>query len=91
MNVLFLTTGKFSGITTTGIYTDLLRFFKEQGHGVYVVCPNEKRNGKDTELLADNGASVLRVKTGNITKCGLIEKGISTLKIEGQYIRAKIF
>ncbi|MBO7187809.1 MAG: glycosyltransferase family 4 protein [Clostridia bacterium] len=88
MNVLFLTTGSFNSIDERGIYTDLLRHFNAQGHGVFVVCPNEKRNGKPTQLILDNGANILRVKTGNITKCNLIEKGISTLKIEGQFIRA---
>lgn len=75
-------------IQQSGIYTDLLRKFREEGHTVYAVSANEKRNGGKTEIIDANGVHILRVKTGNITKCGLIEKGISTLKIEGQFIRA---
>ena len=88
MNLVFLTIGKVRGISKRGIYTDLLRKFHEKGHNVYLVCPNEKRNGGETELIQGDGVSVLRVKIGNITKCGMIEKGISTIRIEGQYIRA---
>lgn len=88
MNVIFLTIGRLHNIEQSGIYTDLLRKFHKEGHTVYAVSANEKRNGQETEFLEESGIHLLRVKTGNITKCGLIEKGISTLKIEGQYIRA---
>ena len=88
MNVIFLTIGKFNNINQSGIYTDLLRKFRDEGHTVYTVNANEKRNGQETEFVEESGIHILRVKTGNIIKCGLIEKGISTLKIQGQYIRA---
>ena len=88
MNLIFLTIGKINNIEEHGIYADLLRTFRDNGHNVYLVSPNEKRNGKETEFLKENGISVLRVKIGNITKCGMIEKGISTIRIEGQYIKA---
>ena len=88
MNVLFLTISRLHNIQQSGIYTDLLRKFHEKGHTVYAVSANEKRNGQETEFVEESGIHLLRIKTGNITKCGLIEKGISTLKIEGQFIRA---
>ena len=34
----------------------------------------------------DNGVHMLHVKIGNITKCSIIEKGISTVLIESQFI-----
>lgn len=70
------------------IYPDLLRQFRDAGHAVYTVSTREKRLGLPTEYREDHGAHALRVQIGNITKCGLIEKGISTVAIEGQYKRA---
>lgn len=87
MNIVFLTISKMNSIEEHAIYTDLLREFRDKGHNVYVACANEKRTGKKTEYVEENGVHILRVKIGNITKCGMIEKGISTLKVEGQYIR----
>jgi len=85
MNVLFLTTGRLDSIEAHSIYPDLLRAFRDAGHTVYAVSPYEKRVGLPTELREEGGAFILHVRIGNITKCGLIEKGISTLMIEGQY------
>ncbi len=85
MNVLFLTTGTFHSINERSGYPDLLREFKNNGHEVYVVSTNERRLGKETEYVNENGAHLLRVKIGNLTKTNLIEKGISTLRIEGQF------
>ena len=88
MKVLFLTLGKLDSINSSGIYTDMLRCFAEKGHEVYAVGANEKRSGKPTTLSVDLGVNLLNVKIGNITKCGLIEKGISTLQIESKYKKA---
>ncbi|MBQ8308197.1 MAG: glycosyltransferase family 4 protein [Clostridia bacterium] len=88
MNIVFLTIGRMNNIEDHTIYSDLLREFRNNGHNIYVVSANEKRSGGKTEIIDENGVHILRVKIGNITKCGLIEKGISTLKIEGQFIRA---
>lgn len=85
MNVLFLTIGRFHSINEHSIYPDLLREFKKNGHSVYIVCSSEKRLGENTSYIDDDGAHILRVKIGNITKTNLIEKGISTIRIEGQY------
>lgn len=88
MNVLFLTIAHYAGIESRGIYTDLLREFKKKGHTVYSVSAYEKRVGKETTLIDEGGSYSLHVKIGNITKCGLIEKGISTLLVESQYLAA---
>ena len=85
MNILFLTTGRLNNIEDHGIYPDLLRAFREQGHQIYQVSAYERRTGQRTVYKEENGTYALRVKIGNITKCNLIEKGISTLLIEGQY------
>jgi len=88
MNVLFLTIGRFDSIETHSIYPDLLRQFRDNGHSVYIMSPYEKRSGKKTEYRIENGAHMLYVSIGNITKCGRMEKGISTIKIERQYLKA---
>ena len=88
MNILFLTLLDFNSLTESNIYTDILRCFSGKGHNVYAISPSEKRKAQQTEVLVDQNAQILKVKIGNITKCGMIEKGISTLKIEDQYIRA---
>lgn len=85
MNVLFLTTGELNSIEAHSIYPDLLRCFRNHGHNVYSVSTYERKVGKETEYVEEHGHHALRVKIGNLTKCGIIEKGISTLLIEFQY------
>ena len=88
MNILFLFIGSFNNINQHEIYPDLVRKFQKEGHDVYVVCSNERRYGKSTELVEQNSVKILRVKIGNITRCNFVEKGISTVLIEHQYKRA---
>ena len=88
MNILFLTTGTFHSINEHYGYPDLLREFKKNGHHVYVVSTYERRFSKETEYVEEDGAHLLRVKVGNLTKTNFIEKGISTLLIERQFKKA---
>jgi len=88
MNILFLTTGRLGDIEDHAIYPDLLREFRNHGHQVYHVSTYEKRVGKETEYIEESGTHALRVKIGNLTKCNVVEKGISTLMIESQYLTA---
>lgn len=85
MNILFLTL-VFS--ESRGIYTDLMQEMKSRGHEVYVVTPVERKYNQDTSLMKINGLNVLKVKTGNIQKVNKLEKGISTLMLEKQFIKA---
>ncbi|MBQ7044958.1 MAG: glycosyltransferase family 4 protein [Clostridia bacterium] len=85
MNILFLSIGRLSNLSVHGIYTDLLREFRDNGHNVYVMCPTERKEGKPTSFGVEEGINVLRVKIGNIKKCNIIEKGISTVLIEPQF------
>ena len=88
MNVLFLTTGRIDSIEQHSIYPDLLRKFRDNGHQVYTVGSYEKREGKETNLIEDHGAHMLYVKIGNLTQTNLFEKGISTVRVESQYLSA---
>ncbi len=43
MNIIFLTISRITDINSKGIYTDLMRKFRDEGHNVYIVTPNERR------------------------------------------------
>lgn len=88
MNILYFKAGGIASMIEHTIYTDLLNEFARNGHKVYVIAANERRTGKGTEHIAENGIHILRVKTGNITKCNSFEKGISMLLFESHYIGA---
>ncbi|GEN54623.1 glycosyltransferase family 4 protein [Halobacillus faecis] len=88
MNILFLSIGRLNNIEDRGLYTDLLRQFRDKGHNVYVVSSIEKRLHKPTEYVNENGVQFLRVKIGNIRNTNLIKKGISTIMIESLFLKA---
>ncbi|PAQ12871.1 glycosyltransferase WbuB [Bacillaceae bacterium SAOS 7] len=88
MNVLFLTLSSMESVSERGIYTDLVRELAYRGVHMYVVTPREKRKNLPTELVREDYIYLLKVKTGNITKTNVIEKGLSTLSIERQYLQA---
>lgn len=88
MNILFLTLHPISDISERGIYTDLTREFIRHGHQIYIVVPAERRFHLPTGIKESDGATILSVKTLNIQKTNLIEKGLGTLLLEYQYQRA---
>jgi len=76
-------------INQRGIYTDLVRELSKRGINMYVVSPRAKRQNLPTEFVSEGNINILKVKTGNITKTkSFIEKGISTIRIEDQYLSA---
>lgn len=85
MNVILLTLYKISDIEERGIYQDLMRKFRDEGHQVYIVTPFERRLGLETSLIESNGVKILNVKTLNIQKTNIVEKGIGTLLLERQF------
>lgn len=88
MNIIFLTLSRLSNIDERGIYADLMRKFRDEGHQVYIVSPSERRLGLETQLSESRGVKILNVRTLNIQKTNILEKGIGTLLIERQYIKA---
>lgn len=88
MRVLFMSLTEIEDIDSQGIYTDLLKTFRNHGHEVVALAPRERRTGLPTELVELRGIQVLRIAVGNITKCGLIEKGISNLTIKNKFLKA---
>lgn len=86
MNVLFLTMSSgLKNIETSGIYTDLIRKFRDEGHEVYIVYPRERRLRLPTEVKHEGRVHLLGVKTLNITKTNLIEKGFGQVILERQF------
>lgn len=86
MNILFLSLEVFNSINESNMYVDILREFTKQGHMVFSISPIEKRYKGSTKLISENNSKLLRLRIGNIQKTNLLEKGVSTLAIEQQYI-----
>ncbi|MHA8051679.1 glycosyltransferase family 4 protein [Aquirufa sp. ROCK-SH2] len=92
MNLLFLTLVEISDLNQRGIYQDLIREFIRHGHNVTIITPVERRKKIPTRVIYSNGAKIVQVKSFNIQKTSILEKGIGTLALEYQYLLAsKIF
>ena len=86
MNVLFLTmVSGIQHIEASGIYTDLMRKFRDQGHEVYIMYPRERRLGLPTEVTHKGNVHFLGVRTLNVTQTNLIEKGLGQVFLESQF------
>ena len=88
MNLIFLTMDNLTEVDTHGIYHDLMRKFRNEGYGVYIVSPRERRLGDTTCLYESGGTHILGVRTLNLQKTNVIEKGIGQILVEGQFKRA---
>lgn len=88
MKILFLSLSRFTDVNERGIYSDLMREFINRGNDVYIASPTERRFGKETHLINSPNCHILKIKTFNIQKTNIIEKGISTLLLESQFDRA---
>lgn len=86
--LIFLTMVPLADVSGRGIYTDLLRRFQEAGYSVYVVSPRERRTGEKTALVEKDSVHFLGVRTLNLQKSSVLEKGVGQLLVEGQYRRA---
>ena len=86
VNILFLSLIQMESLDERGIYQDLLREFVKQGHKVYIISPVERRNNRKDGIKHFESYSILHVRTGNIQKTNIIEKGISTLLFEPKLI-----
>lgn len=88
MHILFLTVGRINSIEERGIYADLLRVLASQGHEVFIASPAERRYHQPTRLTEKDNVHFLKIKTLNIQKTNVIEKGIGTLLLEYQFLGA---
>ena len=85
MNIIFLTMSQVTNIEARHIYTDLLRKFRNEGNNIYIVLPRERRSGLQTELYEQNGVHFLGVRTLNLQKTNVVEKGLGQVLVEKQY------
>ena len=88
MNILFLTMSRFTNVEVHGIYTDLMRKFRNEGHEVYIVTPLERRFHENTNLKESKGVHILGVKMFNVQKTNVIEKGLGQISIEWLFKKA---
>lgn len=88
MYILFLTVVRLSDISERGIFSDLMRKFRDEGHKVYITSPAERRFKEQTKLIENKGVYILKVRTLNIQKANYVEKGIGTLLLEYQFHKA---
>lgn len=88
MKILFLTISRLTDVSERNIYNDLMRKFRDEGHDVYIVSPRERRYSEQTSLTTDNGVHVLGVKTLNLIKTNIIEKGLGQVLLQRQFIKA---
>ena len=79
--IIFISLVQINTLNERGIYQDLLRQFVLNGHEVTVVCPVERRTGLPTKVIKENAASILQVRTLNVQKAPIWEKGIATLSL----------
>ena len=76
----------FDSIHERGIYTDLMREFIKNGHRVYIISPSSK--SQPTKLYDYKTHTILKLRITDVQKTNPIKKGIATLLLESQYIRA---
>lgn len=88
MNILFLSLSRFDDVNERGIYSDLMREFIKRGDDVYIASPTERRFGKSTHLIESGYCHILKIRTLNIQKTNVIEKGIGTMLLEIQFDNA---
>jgi glycosyltransferase involved in cell wall biosynthesis len=79
--IIFISLVQINTLEERGIYQDLLRQFTLNGHDVTVVCPIERRTGLPTKIIKENGVMILQVRTLNVQKAPIWEKGIATLSL----------
>lgn len=79
--IIFLSLVQIDTLGERGIYHDLLRQFVSNGHDVIVVCPVERRTGLKTRIIIESGVTILQVRTLNLQKSPIWEKGLATVTL----------
>ncbi len=88
MKILFLTIARLESVSERGIYTDLMREFRNNHHDIYIACPSERKYRKKTSRNSIDGVTILNIWTLNFQKTNIIEKGFCTLMIDSQFKKA---
>lgn len=88
MNVIFLTMAPIADISVKEIFPDLLREYVAKGHQVFVVSPRERRFGVQTNEKTEGAVHYLGVRTLNLQKTNVVEKGVGQILVENQFKKA---
>lgn len=88
MHIIFLTMSSLMKVSIHDIYADLMRKFRDEGHEVYVISPRDRWMGEKTRLYDSDGVHFLGVKTLNLKKTSIIEKGVGQVLVETQFKKA---
>lgn len=88
MNILFLSLSQ-EIIPKNGnsLYGSVL-YELSKNNKLFIISQTERRNKENTHIIVGKNYNILKVRTGNITKTNIIEKGISTILIETQFKNA---
>ena len=85
MNILYLTMSRIDSLSERDIYTDLFRYFRDRGHQVWLVSPRERSTALQPGMRDVDGVHILGVRTLNLQKTSVIEKGIGQVLVGYQY------
>lgn len=88
MKVLMLTIGQIDSLQKESVHINVIRALIGAGHSVSVLCSRERRLGLPTEYSVESGIKIVRLRTLNVTRCSLLEKGVSMLLLEHQFVGA---
>jgi hypothetical protein len=89
MNILFLTISKkIANAENEGIYYDLLKEFADNSHKVFAVAPIEKKDNRKNCVRNMSFGKLLEVNIGNYFDVGAVEKGLTLLTLEHNYLKA---
>lgn len=88
MDIFFITMGEFAFKNQKGIYPDLIRKLREDGHRISVLGAYNKHCGKKEDDIYVDGVRIVHTIIGNLEKCGPVEKGITMLLLDNIYINA---
>jgi len=87
-NLIFVTLSRIDSLEDHSIYSDLLKCFSNEGYNITIVSSFERRFGINTRLRLISNITFLDIKTLNIQKSNIIEKGLGTILIKYNYILA---
>ncbi len=87
MNIIYITLSK-PKLSQSGIYPDLVRALLKASHNVTIVYAASPKDQKQTELVNEEGAQILKVLVGENFDVGLLKKGINALRMEPLLKRA---
>ncbi len=87
-NLIFVTLSRINSLEDHSIYSDLLKCFSDEGYNITIISSFERRLGIKTRVRKIKNITFLDVKTLNIQKSNIFEKGIGTILIKYKYISA---